>query len=96
MLGLAALLKQCQGAILNDGGPLHVAEAVGTRTVSIFGPVDPLVYGPYPASNHTVVQKHLPCQPCYERRFRMADCGHINCLGELTVEEDYRKVRNIL
>jgi len=95
VLGLAALLKECQGAIVNDGGPLHVAAAVGKKTVSIFGPVDPLVYGPYPLTDHTVVQKLLPCQPCY-RRFRMARCGHISCLGELSVEEVYRKVQNIL
>ena len=95
LLGLAALLMQCKGAIVNDGGPLHVAAAVGVKTVSIFGPVDPQVYGPNPMANHTVVKKGLPCQPCY-RRFRMADCGHINCLGELSVEEVYRKVQNIL
>ena len=95
LLGLAALLMRCQVAILNDGGPLHMAVAVGVKTVSIFGPVDPHVYGPYPVSGHTVVQKKLPCQPCY-RSFRMADCGHISCLGELSVEEVYRKVRNIL
>ncbi len=90
LLGMAALLTQCQGAIVNDGGPLHVAASVGVKTVSIFGPVDPLVYGPYPPANHTVVQKRLACQPCY-RRFRMANCGHISCLGELSVEEVYRK-----
>ncbi len=95
LLGLAALLKCCRGAILNDGGPLHVAEAVGIRTVSIFGPVDPQVYGPYPRANHLVVQKNLPCQPCY-RRFRMASCNHISCLVELSVEEVYRKVQHIL
>jgi len=95
VLGLAALLIHCKGAIVNDGGPLHVAVAAGVKTVSIFGPVDPLVYGPYPLANHTVVQKQLPCQPCY-RRFRMAHCEHISCLGELSVEEVYRKVKNIL
>jgi lipopolysaccharide heptosyltransferase II len=95
LLGLAALLMRCRGAIVNDGGPLHVAAAVGVKTVSIFGPVDPLVYGPYPAADHTVVQHGLPCQPCY-RRFRQASCGHISCLRELSVEEVYRKVPNIL
>jgi lipopolysaccharide heptosyltransferase II len=95
LLGLAALLKQCQGAIVNDGGPLHVAAAVGVRTVSIFGPVDPQVYGPFPLSGHIVAQKGLPCQPCY-RRFRMANCGHISCLGELSIDEVYRKVQQIL
>jgi heptosyltransferase II len=95
LLELAALLMQCKGAIVNDGGPLHVAVAVGVKTVSIFGPVDPQVYGPYPMADHTVVQKLLPCQPCY-RRFRMANCGHISCLSELSVQEVYRKVQNIL
>ena len=95
LLGLAALLKRCQGAIVNDGGPLHVAEAVGVKTVSIFGPVDPRVYGPYPVANHTVVQKNLPCQPCY-RSFRQALCGHISCLRDLSVEDVLRKVQNIL
>ncbi len=93
--GLAALLMRCQGAIVNDGGPLHVAEAVGVKTVSIFGPVDPQVYGPYPVANHAVVQKGLPCQPCY-RRFRMSQCSHISCLRDLSVEDVLRKVQNIL
>ena len=95
VLGLAALLMQCKGTVVNDGGPLHVASAVGVKTVSVFGPVDPRVYGPYPPSGHTVVQKDLPCQPCY-RRFRMANCGHISCLNELSVQEVYRKVQDIL
>ncbi len=93
LLGLGALLMRCRGAIVNDGGPLHVAAAVGVKTVSIFGPVDPQVYGPFPSADHTVVQKLLPCQPCY-RRFRMANCGHINCLGELSVEEVYDKIKH--
>ncbi len=95
LCGMAALFAQCRLAIVNDGGPLHVAVAVGVKTVSIFGQVDPRVYGPYPVENHTVVQKGLPCQPCY-RRFRRADCGHISCLVDLSVEDVYRKVKNIL
>ncbi|MDE2027407.1 MAG: glycosyltransferase family 9 protein, partial [Candidatus Omnitrophica bacterium] len=95
VLGLAALFKSCRLVLVNDGGPLHVAVAAGVKTVSIFGPVDPQIYGPYPAQGHVVVRKELPCQPCY-RRFRMARCEHINCLKELSVEEVYRKVADIL
>ena len=95
LCGMAALFAQCRLAIVNDAGPLHVALAVGVKTVSIFGPVDPRIYGPYPIEGHLVVQKGLPCQPCY-RRFRMARCSHISCLRDLTVEEVYRKVQNIL
>ena len=91
----AALIQRCALIVANDGGPLHVAVAVGSKTVSIFGPVDDAVYGPYPADGQKIVKKDLSCQPCY-RRFRRADCGHIRCLNDLTVEEVFRKVEEIL
>ncbi len=95
ILQMAALMQECRLSIVNDGGPLHIAVACGAKTLSIFGPVDPVVYGPYPAGGHKVVQKGLPCQPCY-RRFRMAQCEHVNCLNHLSVDEVYRKVEHLL
>ncbi|MBI3601330.1 MAG: lipopolysaccharide heptosyltransferase II [Candidatus Omnitrophica bacterium] len=95
LLQMAALLQQCRLAIVNDGGPLHVAVACGVKTVSIFGPVDPVVYGPYPSSGHIFIQKGLPCQPCY-RQFRRAACNHISCLRDLSVDEVYDKVERFL
>ncbi|MBI4310132.1 MAG: glycosyltransferase family 9 protein [Candidatus Omnitrophica bacterium] len=91
LMQMAALLGRCRLAIVNDGGPLHVAVAAGIKTVSIFGPVDAAVYGPYPLEGHRVVYKGLACQPCY-RRFRQAQCGHLSCLRDLSVEDVYRKV----
>ena len=53
---LAALIQRCHMVVLNDGGPLHIAVAVKTKTVSIFGPVDEHVYGPFGSKNdHLVV-----------------------------------------
>ena len=95
LLGLAALFKQCRAAIINDSGSVHVAVALGVKALSIYGPVDPNVYGPYPPAEHRTVQKKLPCQPCY-RRFRMPQCSHISCLRDLSVEEVYRKVGSLL
>jgi len=93
---MAALFKQCRLAVVNDGGPLHVAVASGTKTVSIFGPVDEVVYGPYPPSaDHQVVTKGLACQPCY-RKFFLALCGHISCLRDLSLDDVYRKVKSAL
>ena len=67
----------------------------GSRTVSIFGPVNEQVYGPYPQGNHIVIKKELACRPCY-RRFQRADCGHISCLNELSVNEVLEKVKEAL
>lgn len=88
---MAALFKLCRLVVANDGGPLHVAVAVGAKTASLFGPVDDTVYGPWPREGHTVIKKGLACQPCY-RRFRQAYCTHISCLQDLSVEDVYRKV----
>lgn len=87
----AALAKRSRLVIANDGGPLHVAVAAGARTVSIFGPVDEHIYGPFPRAGHVVVAKDVPCRPCY-RNFRTSDCQHLSCLRKLTVEEVYGRV----
>jgi len=57
----AALSRKCSLNILNDGGPLHIAAASGAKTISIFGPVDEEVYGPYPKENHEVVTSSVAC-----------------------------------
>jgi len=93
---LAALLKKCHLVVLNDGGPLHVSVAVKTKTVSIFGPVDERVYGPYgDPAEHLSAKKNLACQPCY-RRFRMTNCQHISCLNTLEVEDVFRQVEKLM
>ncbi len=92
---MAALLKHCRLAVVNDGGPLHIAAAAGVQTVSIFGPVDDAVYGPFPREGHYVVKKGLACQPCY-RRFRQASCEHLSCLNNLSVDEVYKTIERLL
>jgi lipopolysaccharide heptosyltransferase II len=95
LLEAAALMRRARCVITNDGGPLHVAVAAGARTASVFGPVDPVVYGPFPDKGHAVVTRGMPCQPCY-RRFRMTDCCHLSCLKELTVEDVYNQIERLL
>lgn len=91
----AAVFGRCDAVIANDGGPLHMAVAAGAGTVSIFGPVDARVYGPYPPEGHRVVASDIACRPCY-RRFRRAQCGHVKCLASIEVDEVYRAVEDIL
>jgi len=97
LLLLAGLLKRCRVVVGNDGGTMHLASAVGTPTVSIFGPVDASVYGPTPGGNtHRVVSKGLACRPCYQR-FRFPPCPWDNaCLKKLEVEPVLQAVDEIL
>ena len=62
---LAALYARCRLVLGPDSGPLHIAAAVGTPSVSLFGPADPLRFGPWgPPEHHRVVVSDLPCAPC--------------------------------
>lgn len=86
---MAALLEKMSLVITNDGGPLHMAAALGKKTLSFFGPVDPKVYGPYPydKKRHIILRKDLECSPCY-KGFRLIDCKQKKeCLKAISVEE---------
>jgi ADP-heptose:LPS heptosyltransferase len=58
LVSLPALIKRADWVISNDSGPMHLAAAMGVRTLAIFGPTDPRVSGPYPlnAPTNVVVQ----------------------------------------
>lgn len=66
LLQLAALLHHCQLLITNDTGTMHVASAVGTRVVAIFGPTDFRTTSPL-GEGHVVIRKEVPCSPCLKR-----------------------------
>ena len=62
---LAAIYARCRLVLGPDSGPLHIAAAVGTPSVSLFGPADPERFGPWgPPERHRVVASDLPCAPC--------------------------------
>jgi ADP-heptose:LPS heptosyltransferase len=58
LVSLPALIKRADWVISNDSGPMHLAAALGVRTLAIFGPTDPRLFGPYPlrAPTNFVVQ----------------------------------------
>ena len=60
LVSLPALLKRADWVISNDSGPMHLAAALGVRTLGIFGPTDPRVSGPYPLNSPTNVVVQAP------------------------------------
>jgi lipopolysaccharide heptosyltransferase II len=80
---LAALFKMSKLVVSADSGPMHIAIAVGTRTVSLFGPTSSKITGPYDLNLHTVVQKKVDCVvPCFD-----VVCGDGKCMKEILPQD---------
>lgn len=96
LLQFAALLKKCVLAVTNDGGPLHMAVANGVKTVSLFGPVDENVYGPYPSSKeHVVLKEDVDCRPCY-KEFKFKQCQTRRCLLNIKPQDVIKAAEKLL
>lgn len=85
----AALFKRLNLFISADSGPMHIANAVGTKKIiALFGPTDVSVTGPYPCDNVIVIKKDVGCKiPCYA-----VDCQDNRCMKEITAEEVMEKL----
>ncbi len=83
ILTAASLIAQCKVMVSNDTGILHLAAAVGTPVIALFGSTNPSWTGPL-GQNHSIIRKNLPCSPCYHRR---CPYGTYDCLNKITVEE---------
>jgi len=81
---LAALLTACDLLIGGDSAGIHIAAAVGTPTVCLFGPSSPLNWAPR-GKQHHVIQKDWSCVPCRQKGCQDSEVSR--CLEELMVEE---------
>ncbi len=83
---VAALLKRCKLFISNDSGPVHIAVAVGTPTISIFGRLDPGLspqrWGPV-GPNDIVIHKDVGCEKCLAHNCKLS----FKCLDAISVDD---------
>ena len=87
---LAALLERSALLLTNDSGPMHLAAAVGTPLVAVFGPTNPSRTGPY-SDRAVVVNSAAHCAPCYRRQ-----CDRLVCLHEVRVQSVLRYAQALL
>ena len=92
LIEAASIMKQCDLFICNDTGIMHLAAAVGTPTIAIFGSTNPKWTGPL-GENHTVIKIELDCSPCYERTCRKHT---YECLKSIGVDEVMVYVKNYI
>lgn len=89
---LAALLAQVSLTICVDSGPMHMAAALGTPVLALFGSTDPRRTGPLGPG--IVLRRELPCSPCLCRRCRIADT--LRCMRDLGVDEVWQAAMRLL
>lgn len=76
---LAAVLERSRLLVSGETGPLHLAAAVGCRTVALLGPTHAERNGPYGAG-HAMIEADLPCRPCFSRT-----CSDFRCMPSISV-----------
>lgn len=94
---LGALFEHASAVLGADSGPLHLAAAVGTPTVSLFGPADPVEFKPWGDSEHHMVLASLiGCRPC-----RVLDWGddppeYHPCVRNISVSDVLDAARRVM
>ena len=95
---VAALIEACDVYVGNDTGPMHIAAAVGTSVVAIFGATNHHRSGPY-GEEHIVVRSNLNlgCNPCHPGK-HPGGCGAGSCavVDAVTVEHVFQQLTNCL
>ncbi len=87
---LAALYEKVEFVVTTDTGPMHIAAAVGTPTIALFGPTAPWRTGPY-GEGHRIVTIEKHCAPCFRR-----ECPHIDCMKKITPDMVMKEVDAVI
>jgi ADP-heptose:LPS heptosyltransferase len=87
-----AHLERCDLFIGNDSGPAHVAAAVGTPTIAIFGSAVSAWYRPLGAHHRVIQVDDMPCRPCFDHCTQSENF----CITGIPVERVLREVEGVL
>lgn len=96
LLASAELISRSKVLMSNDSAPLHLAVAVNTPVVAIFGPTVPIFgFAPYGTGNK-VIQKNLECRPCSIHGGQRCPKKHFRCMREISSSEVLRTLEDYL
>jgi len=89
---LGALVERSVLVIANDTGPMHMAVAMRSKVIALFGPTSPAITGPYGKGEYRVISKHDECEiPCYD-----FTCSDNRCMAAITVEDVLKEAEELL
>ena len=96
LLASADLIGRCAVIVTNDSAPLHLASAMGTPTVAIFGPTVPeFGFGPLAPVRAVVGHESLACRPCHRHGPKRCPLTHFRCMRELSAEAVTERTRSL-
>jgi heptosyltransferase-2/heptosyltransferase-3 len=94
---LAALYARCALVLGSDSGPLHLAVAVGTPTLHLYGPVSPTKFGPWgDPARQMVLRTTWPCAPCDRLDWPASALQQHACMGAITPDAVLHAVDSLL
>ena len=97
LLASAELIGRSMLLVTNDSAPLHLASAMNTPTVAIFGPTVPeFGFGPLADRSRVAGLTGLACRPCDRHGPRRCPLGHWRCMREITADDVARLARGLL
>jgi len=87
---LACIYRLSSLLITTDSGPMHIAAAMGTPVIALFGPTSPSRTGPY-GEGHVVIRKEMACSPCF-----LKTCETCRCMKDISVEDVFEAAKEML
>jgi heptosyltransferase-2 len=88
LLATAELIGRCVAVVTNDSAPQHLASAMGTPTVTVYGPtVAAFGFGPLAPRHAIAGVEDLPCRPCDRHGPARCPLGHWRCMRDLPVSQ---------
>ena len=86
------LIAACRAAVSNDSGLMHIAAAVGTPLVAIYGSSTP-DYTPPLSRRAAICYRRVACSPCFKR---VCPLGHTDCLKGINADEVFMRLVSLL
>ena len=97
LLASAELIGRAAAIVSNDSSPTHMASAMGTPTIAIFGPTVPdFGFGPLAPRSATLGHAGLDCRPCDRHGPQRCPLGHWRCMREVGVEDVERRLNEMM
>ena len=94
---LISVISRSLVVLGSDSGPMHLAAAVGTPTVTLFGPADPIEFAPWGhRRNHAILTSPIGCQPCRILDWHDDNLEYHPCVRDITIGQVLDESRRVI